>query len=229
MKFVVANYKMNGDIKFFKNISKTIINKDKDAKVILCPPFIYLPSIKLKKSIGLGCQDICCQVDGKSTGQISPNMIKEFGVKYAIIGHSERRVFESDEMINQKIKIALNNEITPIVCVGESDRSIAKKFVVAQVKSALKGIDNKSNIILAYEPIWAIGSGVVPTNKDIDSIIKSIKNCAKKLGFDLPVLYGGSVNEKNIDELNSTLADGFLVGSACLNKDKFNSIINGVK
>lgn len=227
MKYVIANYKMNGDVNFFKNVNKTIINKDKDTKVILCPPFVYLQNLKMKKDIALGCQDIACQIDGKSTGQISPNMLKELGVKYVIIGHSERRVFESDEMINKKIKLALKYDLIPIVCVGESERADAKKFVTNQVKSALKDIDNNSKIILAYEPLWAIGSGVVPTNKDIDAIIKAIKCTAGKLGFDLPVLYGGSVSDKNINELKSSLADGFLVGSACLNKEKFNTIING--
>ena len=122
-KLVVANYKMNGNVDFFRSVNVLNKLKVRDTKIVLCPPFLYLPFIKIKnKDISLGVQNLSETINHKSTGEISPIMVKEFKVKYAIIGHSERRAIgETDEMIANKVVNALNHDITPIICVGENN------------------------------------------------------------------------------------------------------------
>jgi triosephosphate isomerase len=229
-KLVVANYKMNGGKDFYLSAQKKI-NKltVKDTKIVLCPPFVYLPFFKIKnKMVSLGCQDITNVVNKKSTGQISPNMLNEFGVKYCIVGHSERRANgETDFHVSDKVKTACENGITPIVCVGEESKTAKLDVLEEQVVAALsqaKGVVP----IFAYEPVWAIGSGEIPTVAKINKAINLIKKSAKKHKQDVQVLYGGSVNLNNYKDLLNSNADGFLLGGISLKLDEFIALAKGV-
>ena len=223
----VANYKMNGDKNFYKKVNKIFKRKFKDT-IVLCPPFIYMPFFNLKnQKVCLGSQDISIEQNKQSTGQISAKMLNEFGVKYSIIGHSERRAIgETDEVIALKVKYAQENNITPIVCVGEKTKTAKLDVLVEQVEKALSLVEN-NNIIFAYEPIWAIGSGEVPTVLKINKALKMIKDTAKKKDLDVEVLYGGSVNISNHKELKSSIADGFLMGGVSLKLNDFIKIVEG--
>ena len=175
---VVANFKMNGNKNFFLKLNETYEKlKIKGTNEVLCPPFVYLSNLNIKnKNVCLGAQDISIVGNNKSTGQIGAYMLKEFNVKYCIIGHSERRAIgETGEMIAKKVKSACENKIIPIICVGEATKQDKSSAVKNQVKSALKYLQPGSKIIFAYEPVWAIGSGQVPTIKHINNKIKTIK------------------------------------------------------
>ena len=230
-KLIVANYKMNGNAEFYDSVKSVMNNlKVKDTEIVLCPPFIYVPNLKINnKNISVGVQDISIEINKKSTGQISPIMIKEFGAKYAIIGHSERRAIgESNEIVAAKVLNAVNNDLTPIICVGEEDKKSSLDILVKQVETALS--ESYDNIIFAYEPVWAIGSGEIPTNSQINKALNIIKETASKKGLNnIKVLYGGSVNDTNYMELLKTEADGFLLGGISLNTDKLISLIQGVE
>lgn len=230
-KLIVANYKMNGNSEFYNSVKSVINNlKVKDTEIVLCPPFIYLPNLKIKnKKVFVGVQDISIEVNSKSTGQISPNMIKEFGASYAIIGHSERRAIgETDDTVAYKVFNAVNNNINPIICVGEENKHSSLDVLKQQVVRALSKV--KKNVIFAYEPVWAIGSGEIPTISQINDAIYIIKSTANKIGFkDVKVLYGGSVNELNYKDLLKSNADGFLLGGISLNLEKFISLVQGVE
>lgn len=228
MQLVVANFKMNKDKKFYQSLKSLNTLNCKDTKVVLCPPFVYTSFVKIKnENIFLGCQDISCENEGRATGQISANMLKEFGVSYAIIGHSERRGFETNQDISKKVKVALYNNIVPIVCVGEVNKGEDESLIIEQVASSISSTDKE--IIFAYEPLWAIGSGLIPTKADINKICSVIRKTAKQKKAKIKVLYGGSVNDKNIDLLKTCKVDGFLIGGACLDVNKFKSIIKSVE
>ena len=230
-KLIVANYKMNGNIDFYKSVAKKLKNiKAEDTKIVLCPPFVYLPYLKIKnKFVEIGAQDVALSVKGKSTGQISANMLKEFGANYTIVGHSERReIGETNEMVATKAFNALECGLTPIVCVGELKKNSALNIVVEQVEHVLKSCNNKGNIVFAYEPVWAIGSGEIPTINRINKVIKLIKETIKNYGLKPICLYGGSVNVSNYKEIEKAEIDGFLLGGVSLDVDKFIEIIKGV-
>ena len=224
----VANYKMNGDKDFYQKVNK-VFNKGKfKDTIVLCPPFVYMPFFKIKnKNVKLGSQDIAFTEDKKSTGQTSAKMLKEFGCSYCIIGHSERRTNgESDEMVASKVKYAQENGLIPIVCVGEQNKTSKLEVLSDQVKLALSQKVNKE-IIFAYEPVWAIGSGEVPTNNKINKDLKIIKETANEYDVGVKVLYGGSVNLKNYKDLKQTNADGFLMGGISLKINEFLEVVKG--
>ncbi len=227
-KLLVANYKMNGNINFYQKVTKVVNNLQVEDTIVLCPPFVYMPFLKIKnESVNLGAQNITSEINTKSTGEISPNMLKEFNCKYAIIGHSERRESgETDFQISKKVEVAQSNGIVPIVCVGEKDKSSGLEILSSQVEFALK-YANSNEIIFAYEPIWAIGSGEVPTNTKINQAISLIKNTAKKFKQNVKVLYGGSVNASNYNTLLKTKADGFLMGGVSNKIEEFVKILKG--
>ncbi len=227
-KLLVANYKMNGNKNFYLNIDKVINNQKLEDTVILCPPFVYMPFFHIKnENVKLGSQDISSVENKKSTGQISASMLREFNIKYSIIGHSERReLYETDDIVANKVNYAQENEITPIVCVGEQTKNANLNVLIEQVKISLSKAQNKE-IIFAYEPIWAIGTGEQPTVKQINDAIKIIKETAKECGFEVKVLYGGSVNEKNYKEILTSNTDGLLMGGVSLKIDDFMKIIKG--
>ncbi len=227
-KLLVANYKMNGDKNFYKNINKVFNKLKSEDTVILCPPFVYMPYFKLKnKNVFLGSQDVSDCQNKKSTGQISVTMLNDLGVKYSIVGHSERRAIgETDEIVAQKVCLAQKNGIIPIVCVGEERFGENLNVLAEQVEIALSKAENKE-IVFAYEPVWAIGTGEQPTVTNIKRALKIIKITAKHCGYNVPVLYGGSVNASNYKEIQKANVDGFLMGGVSLKVDEFIKIVKG--
>ena len=234
--YFVANWKMFGDFKSLKLVNKVISFskkfKSSKFKIIYLPPTTLIcPMAQMVKNtkIEVGAQN-CHHQDnyGAETGSVNAKMVKGVGAKYVILGHSENREKgESDKLINQKIKTALKNKLKVIFCIGEKikdKRNKKTKSVLSkQIKLGLKGIKLNNNIIIAYEPVWAIGSGMIPKSNDLLNAIDFIKSRFKQ---NLKILYGGSVNDKNINELKTIHnIDGFLVGGASQNSKKFIDII----
>ncbi|MCD6410582.1 triose-phosphate isomerase [bacterium] len=238
---VVANWKCNPsterEVGKILNEVKRQIRKITNVQVVICPPFLFLPFLREKiknTKIVLGAQDVFYQ-GGSFTGEISPKMLKKFGVKYVITGHSERRKLgEDDQIINKKIKSLLELKMNPILCVGETKemREKEKQFEVVerQILAALRNVKKTllDNLIIAYEPVWAISTnkGKLCSSDDIMTMklfIKQLfeKNFGAKISEKIKILYGGSVNDKNIQLVRSAGIDGVLVGGASLNPQKF--------
>ena len=240
-KYFVANWKMFGNIKTINSINNVIklskLRNFNRAKIIYCPPYTLLDKFvqKLKKSkIKVGAQNCHYALsNGPFTGSINSKMIKKLGCDYVIIGHSENRINgDSDVIINKKIRVALKNNLKILFCIGESYKekklNKTKKTINIQIKKGLKKIKNINNIIVAYEPIWSIGTGLIPNIHELENNILFIKNFLKKnFGSKKPiVLYGGSVSPNNIKDLNKINdIDGFLIGGASQYSNKFIDII----
>lgn len=234
-KIVVANLKMNLTVTQISNYLEDIKEVINSKKVVICPTSIYLPYF-LKNRYSVGIQNIAVTEEGAFTGEVSASQVSSMGIKYAIVGHSERRQLfnETDTEINKKVLLGIKNNLTIILCIGETkeekDMLKTDKILKRQLINDLRDIDNKDikNIIIAYEPIWSIGTGNVPENKEIITITKYIKGIVNNIyheEIDIPVLYGGSVNEKNIEELNKiNNISGVLVGGASLKADKLKKI-----
>ena len=235
--YFVANWKMYGSLSSLNSLNKVIkFSKSKDIKkgrLIYCPPFTLIDAFSKKFKncqIGIGGQN-CHEGDdyGPYTGSINSHMLKNIGAQFVIIGHSENRAEgETDKVINLKIKSALKSKLKVIFCIGETlkekKQKKTKSTLSKQIHIGLKNIKNKANIFIAYEPVWSIGSGVIPTHKDLFDTIKFIKN--KFRDKPLRVLYGGSVNPKNIINLKKVNnLDGFLVGGASQSAKKFIDIV----
>ena len=218
------------------------IKKSDNLKIIICPPAVYLSKIKTNSSFDLGVQNIFWEDKGAYTGEISAVIAKNLKVRYAIIGHSERRKYlnETNEMVNLKIQSALKNNLKIVLCIGETvkerQQDKASSIIANQLKLAFVGVD-KSQIVnsklqIAYEPIWAIGTGKTPSADEIMSANLLIKKTISKL-YDreiaekTSILYGGSVNSKNaFDFVDKTGMDGLLIGGASLNGSEFVRIVN---
>jgi triosephosphate isomerase len=215
---IIANWKCNPT-----NLieAKKLFNKVKKLNAVICPPFIY---ISLFKSANLGAQNCHYEQSGAYTGEISPKMLKDLGLKYLIIGHSERRVHfkETDEMINKKLKAALKAGLKPILCIGEKKGENAKKIISGQLKKDLKGVSKEDlrKIIIAYEPVWAIGTGDFCKPEKAREAMDFIKR-----GLNNKVLYGGSVNSKIAGKYTKIGFDGLLVGGASLDAKEFIKIV----
>ena len=235
--YFIANWKMYGNLSSLNTLDKVIkFSKSKEinkGRLIYCPPYTLISSFSKKFKncqIGIGGQN-CHESKnyGPYTGSVNSQMLKNAGAHFVIIGHSENRINgENDKLINLKIKSALDSKLKIIFCIGETlnekrqkkTRSILSK----QIKVGLNDIKNKSNIFIAYEPIWAIGTGIIPKSKDLLKTIEFIKSKFKHK--KLKVLYGGSVNPqniKNLKEINNI--DGFLIGGASQNANKFIDIV----
>ena len=233
--YFVANWKMYGDFKSLKLVNKVISFskkfKSSKFKIIYLPPnTLICPMAQMVKNtkIEVGAQNCHHQENyGALTGSVNAKMIKGVGAKYVILGHSEnRQTGESDKLINLKIKTALKNGLKVIFCIGEKIKDKRNKktnsVLSKQIKLGLKGV-KLNNIIIAYEPVWAIGSGLIPKS---DELFKTINFIKSKFRKKLKILYGGSVNNKNINELKTiSNIDGFLVGGASQNSKKFIDII----
>ena len=234
--YFVANWKMFGDFRSLRLVNKVISFskkfKSSKFKIIYLPPTTLIcPMAQMVKNtkIEVGAQNCHHQNNyGAETGSINAKMLKGVGAKYVILGHSENRnKGESDKLINQKIKTALKNKLKVIFCIGEKikdKRNKKTKSVLSkQIKLGLKGVKLNNNIIIAYEPVWAIGSGMIPKSNELFNSIDFIKS---RFTQNLKILYGGSVNDKNINELKTIHnIDGFLVGGASQNSKKFIDII----
>lgn len=243
-KIIAGNWKMNKTPKEALELIEMLKSKvDTDkADVVFCVPYIDLiPASDALKgtNISLGAQNMFYEENGAYTGEISPSMLKEVGVKYVIIGHSERRSYfaETDEMINKKIKKALEHDLIPILCVGESldqrEEGIFIEFIRTQIKKAFLGISSEQakKVVIAYEPIWAIGTGKTASNEQAEEICHIIRQAiseiySKEVADVIRIQYGGSVNEKNASDLFAMPnIDGGLVGGASLKVD-FEKIVN---
>lgn len=243
-KVIAGNWKMNkspADVVEFMN-SFTPLVENTQNEVILCVPYIDLfTAIEKAKgtNIKISAQNVHFKENGAFTGEISPKMLQDIGVEYVIIGHSERRQYynETDETVNLKIKSALEHNLKPIVCVGETleqrEAGVTNSFVSSQVKNALDGIDvsELKNIIIAYEPIWAIGTGKTASSEDANDVCKCIREELKKLyaneSENVIIQYGGSVKSSNAKELfEMSDIDGGLVGGASLDAEEFSKIVN---
>lgn len=227
-KLIIGNFKnymTSNDVAIYLKE----IEKIKGNNIVLCPSNIYIPYF-LKKDFKVGIQNIASN-EGTYTGEISSKQAKSLGINYAIIGHSERRINfnETNEIVNSKIKEALKEKLNVILCIGETidEKDNAIEVLEKQIIECLKDIE-LNNIVIAYEPVWAIGTGITPTLDDINRITNDIKNIVQKnYNIDIKVLYGGSVNSSNIKDIIE-LTDGVLIGKASTNIVEFLKIIEVV-
>ena len=243
-KVIAGNWKMNmlpnEAIEYIQAFEPLV--KDAKAEVILCVPYtdlFYCLMNAQNTNIKIGAQNVHFEEKGAYTGEVSAKMLKSIGVEYVIIGHSERRQYfaETDETVNKKIKAALENKLKPIVCVGETleqrESGKTEEIITTQTKLALEGLTKEQvkGIIIAYEPIWAIGTGKTATSEDANNSIKAIrKEIASIYGEDIAeeviIQYGGSVKSSNAKELFACSdIDGGLVGGASLKPEEFSKIV----
>ncbi len=243
-KVIAGNWKMNmlpnEAIDYIQAFEPLV--KDAKAEVILCVPYtdlFYAIMNAQNTNIKIGAQNVHFEEKGAYTGEVSAQMLKAIGVEYVIIGHSERRQYfaETDETVNKKIKAALANGLKPIVCVGETleqrEAGKTEEIITSQTRLALDGLtpEEVKGIIIAYEPIWAIGTGKTATSDDANNSIKAIraeiaKNYGKDTSEEIIIQYGGSVKSTNAKELfNCSDIDGGLVGGASLKPEEFAKIV----
>ncbi|SFQ01211.1 triose-phosphate isomerase [Caldicoprobacter faecalis] len=239
-----------GNWKMHKTPSQTVslINelkplvKDAQVEVVVCPPFVCLPAAKealAGSNIKLGAQNMHWEEQGAFTGEVAPGMLKELGVEYVIIGHSERRQYfgETDEMVNKKVLSAVAHNLIPIICVGETleqrEQGSTEQVVDRQTRAALKGLSPEvaDRVVIAYEPIWAIGTGKTASSDDANEVIGYIRKVVGEVlgsqaAQQMRILYGGSVKPENAAELmQMPEIDGGLVGGASLKAQDFAKIV----
>lgn len=235
MKYLVCNFKnklQKEDIIKYNDRIKELSFK---TKLILCPTSIYLPIFD-GNNYNLGIQDISSFMDKTLTGEVDACQAKSLGVKYAIIGHSERRIYKHEINIDfiNKVNNALENDISIIYCIGETkeEKENGKTYEILekQISEVLNNVEIK-NIMIAYEPVWAIGTGIIPNNDDIKETIEFLKDIIyEKYELNLDILYGGSVSKENIDELIKIKGlSGFLVGKSSLDIDSVLSILTSME
>ncbi len=241
---VAGNWKMNKTpseaVKLIEELKPLVKNDSVD--VLLCVPAIdVVPVVNAAKgsNIKVGTENMYFEESGAYTGEISPEMITDAGAQYVIIGHSERRGYfgETDEMVNKKVLKALEHDIVPVLCCGESlsqrKQNVYIEWIRMQIKAAFSNVkkEDADKVVIAYEPIWAIGTGETATSDQAEEVCKEIRNCIGELYDDsvkenIRILYGGSVNPKNAKDLFSKPdIDGGLVGGASLKAD-FSKIVN---
>ena len=228
----IANWKLNGNYSFLKDYYQKL-NVNSDNCTIICSPSIYLKSLKgNNENLFCGAQDVSLYKEGPYTGELSASMLKDNDIDFCLVGHSERRQYfaETNENVNIKSSNLIEENITPVICIGETlaqkENNLTEEILSTQIKYSIPSSANHQNAIIAYEPVWAIGTGLTPTLDEINQVHELIKN------FDIKyrrfkVLYGGSVkssNSKEINELNHV--DGCLIGGASLKVDEFNLIIS---
>ena len=238
---VAGNWKMHKtpiEGKSFINSVVDNLSEVENANIVFCPPFTGLSNLNIKPPFYLGAQNCYFKDSGAFTGEISLDMLLECGVNYIIVGHSERRhIFNEDnELISKKIKKIITAGINPILCIGETldDRNNGKAYEVIekQLEFGLERIKSISNIVIAYEPVWAIGTGLTASVEKINDMHSYIRKILNKLFNNInidniPIIYGGSVNTENADELISIKSvNGFLIGGASLDVVKFVDIVN---
>ena len=244
-KVIAGNWKMNKTpievVSFMETFPELV--KDTEAEVILCAPYIdvmVLMKLADDTNIKVGVQNMHYEESGAYTGEVSPKMLRDIGVDYVIIGHSERRAYynETDESVNKKLKAAFNYNLKPILCVGETleqrEEGITKELITTQTRLALEGLSNEQvkKVIIAYEPIWAIGTGKTATSLEANEAIKWIRDEIRAIYGDevadeIILQYGGSVKSSNAKELfEMSDIDGGLVGGASLEPTEFAKIVN---
>ena len=242
---IAGNWKMNklaSEVPAFASELKAAITGSYDCDIVICAPYPLIPALNANKDVvgmGVGAEDVSAFEKGAYTGEVSVSQLKELGPQYCIVGHSERRQYhnETDSSVNAKTKALLANGITPIVCVGESlkqrECGLTKDFVNSQVVVAFSGIsaEDAKKCIIAYEPIWAIGTGVTATNEQAQEACHDIRAELARIydaetADSITIQYGGSMNAKNAaDLLAQPDIDGGLIGGAALKADSFLAIV----
>ncbi len=240
--FVAGNWKMNTMVTEAEKLVLEMLNglnRIEGVEKVLCPPFVSLVAVNMMlqgSSIKLGAQNMYFETEGAYTGEVSPLMLSEL-CEFVILGHSERRWYfgETDEIVNKKVKAALVNKLKPILCVGErlaeNEAGKTKEVVNRQVTTALDSVGSVSDLVIAYEPVWAIGTGKAASSEQAAATIQFIRDVLAKLwnksiAQDLRILYGGSVTSTNIAEfISRPEIDGALVGGASLKAEEFVSIV----
>ena len=246
---IAANWKLNPSsrlesinlVEGIKTNLKKLGSLHQRQEIVLCVPSIYLglvQSIMLGTELRLGAQNCYFEEKGAFTGELSPLMLAEFGVKYVILGHSERRTLfgETSQMVSKKAQITVKNGLTPIICVGESleqrNQNLADRMVLEQIEASLRGVKvNTKNLVIAYEPIWAIGTGETCSDQEANRICGLIRHKIEELydtqvAEQILILYGGSVKATTIaNQMKQSEIDGALIGSASLKAEEFTSII----
>ena len=243
---IAGNWKMNktaSETKKFAEELKAIMPRAKWCETVVCVPFVNIPAaLKAFKDmrVSVGAENLYYEPNGAYTGEVSAEMLKDLGVKYVIIGHSERRQYfgETDIIVNKKVHAALEAGLHPIICVGESleqrEMDVTMELITLQVKSALAGVsaDKARKCVIAYEPIWAIGTGKTATAEQAGEVCTAIRAVIRglygaRVARSVTIQYGGSMNPKNAHELLSQGdVDGGLIGGAALKPDQFVEIIN---
>lgn len=227
---IALNNKSNLNKEEFLSYQDNLRNINSNSKLILCPTFLNINLFNLDK-ISLGSQNVSITNNGAYTGEISASDLKKSNVEYAIVGHSERREYQKEtlENINEKIKRLFENNITPILCIGETkeerENNKFKEILEKELVTAIEGLSEelRQRIIIAYEPIWSIGTGIIPTNEEIIEVFNFIKTILP----NNKILYGGSANEKNIDTLKEIKEiDGYLLGGLSLKPSDLQVFIN---
>ena len=236
---VAGNWKMNASKETVNTLVMGILSgmSEVDAKVIVCAPSPYMSQVEAlitHSQLNLGAQDLNVNASGAFTGEVSADMIKDFGAQYVVIGHSERRSMygETDQIVADKVRVALENDLTPLFCIGETleerEAGNMESVVTRQIQAVidLSGIDSFKNIIIAYEPVWAIGTGVTATPQQAQDAHAFIRSMLAQNNADIaqstPILYGGSMNPGNAVELISCEdIDGGLIGGASLKAEDF--------
>jgi triosephosphate isomerase len=243
-KIVAGNWKMNNTLQeglsLAKDLQQVLTGKKVNCDVVICTPFIHLAAIAGElTTVGLGAQNCADKVSGAYTGEVSASMVASTGAKYVILGHSERRAYygETNATLKEKVELALANHLTPIFCIGEvlAEREAGKQneIVEKQIHEALFHLsaDDFRKIVLAYEPVWAIGTGVTATSDQAQEmhafIRKTLENqYGQHVANEISILYGGSCNAGNAKELfTNPDVDGGLIGGASLSVDKFLPIV----
>lgn len=238
---IAGNWKMNNTM--FESVRLVGEMKERleavpEVQSVVCPPFVSLPKVAemlMGSSIGVGAQNMYFEDKGAYTGEIAPAMLKGI-CQYVILGHSERRALfsETDEIVNRKVKAGLKAGLNPIICVGETleenEANKTEEIVTRQVNAALDGLSSLENIVIAYEPIWAIGTGKAATEEQANTTIGMIRNVTSRLfgaaAQELRIQYGGSANAANISALmKQPEIDGALVGGASLKADEFAAMV----
>jgi triosephosphate isomerase len=244
---VAANWKMNGNLALVKSISSQLnaLNVSTNVDIVVCPSFLYIAELQktlTAEQVYVGAQNISEHESGAFTGETSGAMLNEFNVTYVIVGHSERRTLykETSTHVAEKVKAALAHNLTPILCIGESEAERVAEHtetvLAAQIQPVIDmiGIENFEHVVIAYEPIWAIGTGKTASPAIAQQthafIRKFIAKYSSTIAEKIPLLYGGSVNAGNCDELFAQSdIDGGLIGGASLKADEFLTICSAAK
>ena len=235
-KLIAGNWKLNGGFDMAEDFDVAMEGASNTVEWVVCPPFLYLGNFT---NVKRGAQDCSAHVEGAYTGEISAAMLADFGCDYCIVGHSERRAMhgETNEIVKAKAKRVIEQNITAIICVGETleerETNKTKGVVETQIVESLPEGANAKNTVIAYEPVWAIGTGKAATAedvKDMHDFIRDLLETKLDSGAEMRILYGGSVKPSNAAELlNLNNVNGALIGGASLNADDFLAIGNAVK
>ncbi|HEY0160237.1 MAG TPA: triose-phosphate isomerase [Thermoanaerobaculia bacterium] len=241
-KYLIANWKMNLPPEGIERYMATVCAGDpRDVTMVIAPPFPFIHTVTACGGVSVGAQNCSERTSGAFTGEVSPSMLREAGVEYVILGHSERRTLyhEDDALIARKLAIAIETGLTPVLCIGEDlrvrDSGQVARFLADQLKvAAVSALEEVREIVIAYEPIWAIGTGRNASGQMVAETLVDIRHALERFWparlAATPILYGGSVTPDNVAELVSDgTIDGFLVGGASLDSRKFLSIHAGLR